>query len=92
MDFAAVINDFVIQLMDIARVNPLISLAVVIILAFLAYRKPAFFFSILGLGLVLALASFFIFSISDPGVSSKNKALQKNLEPQDSFKLPGIKL
>ena len=92
MDFTAIINDLTGRLSEFAKAQPLIALAVLLILAYLMYRKPLFFFSVLILGLVLAGVLYVILSMSAPGVSQKEKLIEKGRVPENSFRLPGMRL
>ena len=90
MDFTAVIKNLIGQISDFAQAKPFIALAVVLIFAYLIYRKPLFFFSVFILGLILVGVLYVIFSISTPGVSKKEKLIQKGREPENSFRPPGM--
>jgi len=90
MDFTAIINNLTGWISEFAKAQPLIAVAVLLILAYLMYRKPLFFFSVLTLGLVLAGVLYLIFSMSSPGISQKEKMIQKGKVPENSFRLPGM--
>ena len=92
MDFAAIIDALMDQVSEIVHANPLLALAVVLILAYLIYRKPLLFLSVVVLGFILAGVLYLITSISSPGVSNKEKMIQKRSEPENSFRPPGILL
>jgi hypothetical protein len=92
MDFIAIIKDLTSRISEFAQANPLIALGVLLILAYLIYRKPLFFFSVLILGLVLAGVLYLILSLSTPGVSQKEKLIKKGRVPENSFRSPGIML
>jgi len=92
MDFTAIINSLTVQISDLARAKPIITLAVLLIVAYLIYRKPLFFFSVFILGLVLVGILYLILSMSTPGVSQKEKLIQKGRAPENSFRPPGMML
>ena len=92
MDFTAIINDLTGRISDFAQAKPLIALAILLILAYLIYRKPLFFISVFILGLILAGVLYLILSMSAPGVSQKEKLIQKGREPENSFRPPGMML
>lgn len=90
MDFTAIINDLTGLIASFAKTQPLIALAVLLILAYLIYRKPLFFFSVLILGLVLAGVLYLILSMSTPGISKKEKLIKEGGLPENSFRSPGM--
>ena len=92
MDFTVIIKDLTGQISVFAQANPLIALAVLLILAYFTYRKPLLFFSVFILGLVLAGVLYVILSVSTPGVSKKEQLIQKGSEPENSFRIPGLML
>jgi hypothetical protein len=92
MDFTAIITDLTGRISEFAKAQPLIALAVLLILAYLMYRKPLFFFSVLILGLVLGGVLYLISSMSAPGISQKEKLIQKGRVPENSFRPPGMML
>ena len=87
MDFTAIINNLTGWISEFAKAQPLIAVAVLLVLAYLMYRKPLFFFSVLILGLLLAGVLYVILSMSAPGVSQKEKLIQKGRVPENSFRL-----
>jgi len=92
MDLAAIINERTEQISDLAHSNPIIAFAVVLIVAYLIYRKPLFFFSVFILGLILAGVLYLILSMSAPGTSQKEKLIKKGEVPENSFRSPGMAL
>lgn len=92
MDFTVIIKDLTGVISEFAKAQPLIAVAVLLILAYLMYRKPLFFFSVLMLGLLLAGILYVILSMSAPGVSQKEKLIQKGSVPENSFRPPGMVL
>ena len=92
MDFTAIINDLTGRISDFAHAKPFIALAILLILAYLIYRKPLFFFSVFILGLILVGVLYLIFSMSTTGVSQKERLIQKGREPENSFSPPGMML
>ena len=92
MDFTAIINDLIGRISDFAQAKPLIALTILLIFAYLIYRKPLFFFSVFILGLLLAGVLYLILSVSTPGISQKQKMIQKGGEPENSFRPPGMLL
>ena len=92
MDFTVIINDLTGPILGLAQANPRIALAVLLILAYLVYRKPVFFSSIFILGLILVVVLYLIIGISNPGVSEKEKMLKQERKPEISLRLPGILL
>ena len=69
MDFAAIISELTDQISEFAQAKPFITLAVLLIVGYLIYRKPLFFFSVFILGLILAGVLYMIMSIASPGLS-----------------------
>ena len=92
MDITAIINDLTGRISSFAHAKPFIALAVLLILAYLIYRKPLFFFSVFMLGLILVGVLYLIFSMSTPGVSQKEKLIKKDRMPENSFRPPGMML
>lgn len=92
MDFTAIINDLTGQISDFVQTKPLISLALLLILVYFTYRKPLIFFSVFILGLILVGVLYLIISMSAPGVLQKEKLIQKGMEPENSFRPPGMML
>jgi len=92
MDIIAIINDLIAGISDFAHAQPIIAFAVLLILAYLLYRKPLFFFSVFMLALILVGVLYLIFSMSTPGVSQKEKLIKKDRVPENSFRPPGMML
>ncbi len=92
MDFTAMVNDLIGRISDLAQAKPFIALAVLLIVAYLIYRKPLFFLSVFILGLILVGVLYLILSISTPGISQKEKLMNKGQEPENRFGLPGMML
>ena len=92
MDVTAIIKNLTGRISEFAQANPLIALGVLLIVAYLIYRKPLFFFSVFILGLVLVGVLYLILSMSTSGVSQKEKLIQKGREPENSFSPPGMML
>lgn len=90
MDFTAIINSLKGIISEFAKAQPLLAVAILLILAYLMYRKPLFFFSVLTLGLILAGVLYLILSMSAPGTSQKEKLIQRGRVPENSFMLPGM--
>ena len=88
MDFTAIINDLTGQISDFAQAKPFISFAVLLILAYLMYRKPLFFFSVFILGLILVGVLYLIMSMSSAGITQKEKLIHKGMERENSFRQP----
>jgi len=88
MDFSAVIIDLAGRISDLAQARPFISLAVLLILAYLIYRKPLFFFSVFILGLILVGVLYLIMSMSASGVTQKEELIHKGMERENSFRQP----
>jgi hypothetical protein len=83
MDYIAVINDLIVRISDFAQAKPILSLAILLFLAYLTYRKPLFFFSVFILGLVLVGVIYLIVSMSTPGVAQKEKLIRKGMDPTE---------
>ncbi len=66
-----------------AHNNPVIVIIIVLGLLFLIYRKPKLFFSLLGLGLVLAGLLYLVMTMAGSG-SEKKKALTHEEEQSDT--------
>ena len=94
MNFVDIIDELIVQISDFAQANPLLSLAILLVAAYLIYRKPAFFFSVFILGLILVGVLYLIGSMSASGVSQKEKLIRKGAEPEPSniFRPPGMTL
>ena len=92
MDYTAIINDLTGQISDFVQAKPFISLALLLIFAYLTYRKPLIFFSVFILGVVLVGVLYLILSMSTPGVSEKEKLIHKGMEPENIFRPPGMML
>jgi hypothetical protein len=60
-----------------SRDNPIIAIAVGLLLFFLMIRKPKFFFSVFFLALLLAGIFFAIMEMASSGVSQKEKVVEK---------------
>ena len=90
MDFTAIINYLTGWISEFAKAQPLIAVAVLLVLAYLMYRKPLFFFSIFILGLILVGVLYLILSMSSSGISQKEKLIKKGMEPENSFRPPGM--
>jgi hypothetical protein len=73
MDFLEIINGII----TFFHAHLLISLAAVILLIFLAWQKPKFFFTVLFIALVLVGVLYLITYISDVGVSHKKELLHE---------------
>ena len=70
-------------IVSFAQNNPIIVIVLVLGLLFFMYRKPKLFFSLLGLGLLLAGLFYLIITISGQG-SEKKKALTHGEEQSDT--------
>ncbi len=92
MDFTTILKDLISQVSVFAQGNPFMALAILLILAYLIYRKPLFFISIFILGLVLISVLYLILSISTPGRAEKEKLIQRGSKPEISFRKPGMML
>lgn len=73
MDFFEIINGII----TFFQAHLLISLAAVILLIFLAWKEPKFFFTVFFIALVLAVVLYLITFISDVGVSHKKELLHE---------------
>ena len=69
MDFSRSTDSIV----SFAQNNPIIVIVLVLGLLFFMYRKPKLFFSLLGLGVLLAGLFYLIISISGQGSEQKKK-------------------
>ena len=92
MDFTAIINELTGLISEFARAKPFIALAILLVLAYLIYRKPLFFISVFIFGVILAGVLYLILSISTPNVSQKEKMIKKEMEPENCFRPPGMLL
>ena len=63
------------------RDNPIIAVAVGLLLLFLLIRKTKLFFFLLFLGLILAAALYFIMGIAETGKATKGKMIEKGTGP-----------
>jgi len=73
MSFGKIINSII----SYYQANPIIAIAVGIIIVFLLWRKPKLFFLTLLISLLLAGVLYLIMDISTTGVSQKEKLLHK---------------
>jgi len=92
VDLTAIINDLIGRISDLAQARPFIALAALLIVAYLIYRKPLFFFSVFILGLILIGVLYLILSMSASGTSQKEKLIKKGEVPENSFRPPGMTL
>jgi len=90
MDFTALISELSGVVSSFAQSHPLITFVVLIILAFLMYRKTVFFISVFTLTLLVAGALYLIISVSNPGISKKEELIKRSL-PENLFRSPGIR-
>jgi multisubunit Na+/H+ antiporter MnhC subunit len=79
MDFSRSVEGIV----SFAQNNPIIVIVLVLGLLFFMYRKPKLFFSLLGLGLLLAGLLYLIMNIAGSG-SEKRKALTHEEEQSET--------
>jgi multisubunit Na+/H+ antiporter MnhC subunit len=70
-------------IVSFAQNNPIIVIVLVLGLLFFMYRKPKLFFSLLGLGLLLAGLFYLIMSMAGSG-SEKKRALTHEEEQSDT--------
>ena len=71
------------SIVSFAQNNPIIVIIIVLGLLFFIYRKPKLFFSLLGLGLLLAGLVYLIMTMAGSG-SGKKKALTHEEEQSDT--------
>jgi hypothetical protein len=79
MDFSGLTSSIV----SFVQNNPIIAIVLVLGLLFFMYRKPKLFFSLLGLGLLLAGLLYLITNMAGSG-SEKKKALTHQEEQSDN--------
>lgn len=79
MDFSRSMDGIV----SFAQNNPIIVIVLVLGLLFFMYRKPKLFFSLLGLGLLLAGLFYLIMTMAGSG-SEKKKALTHEEEQSNT--------
>jgi ABC-type amino acid transport system permease subunit len=79
MDFSRSVEGIV----SFAQNNPIIVIVLVLGLLFFMYRMPKLFFSLLGLGLLLAGLLYLIMNVADSG-SEKKKALTHEEEQSET--------
>ena len=70
-------------IVSFAQNNPVIVIVIVLGLLYLIYRKPKLFFSLLGLGLVLAGLFYLVMTMAGSG-SEKKKTLTHEEEQSDT--------
>ncbi len=93
MDLTDIINELTGVVFDFARTNPLIFFVALAIIVFLIYRKPLFFLTIFGLGLILALVVYLIMDMAASGVSKKQQMIHKEVAPVENiFRPSGLML
>jgi multisubunit Na+/H+ antiporter MnhC subunit len=71
------------SIVSFAQNNPIIVIVLVLGLLFFMYRRPKLFFSLLGLGLLLAGLFYLIMNLAGSG-SEKKKALTPEEEQSDT--------
>jgi ABC-type amino acid transport system permease subunit len=79
MDFSRSVEGIV----SFAQNNPIIVIVLVLGLLFFMYRMPKLFFSLLGLGLLLAGLLYLIMNVADSG-SEKKKTLTHEEEQSET--------
>ncbi|HXX58977.1 MAG TPA: hypothetical protein VEI96_13335 [Thermodesulfovibrionales bacterium] len=65
------------------QAHPLVTVAIALVLAYLLYRRPKFFLSILLLAVILAVMAHFILKAGSSGVSVEEKAINKGSVRQE---------
>jgi hypothetical protein len=71
------------SIVSFAQNNPIIVIIIVLGLLFFLYRKPKLFFSLLGLGFLLAGLLYLVMTMAGSG-SEKKKALTDEEEQSDT--------
>jgi ABC-type polysaccharide/polyol phosphate export permease len=89
MDFSDAISELTGVVSSFAQSQPLITVFILLVIAFFTYRKPVFFVSVLTLGLIVAGTFYFIMSMSNPGVSKKGELIKKSV-PENLSRPSGI--
>ena len=79
MDFSRYTDSIV----SFAQGNPIIAIIIVLGLLFFVYRKPKLFFTLLGLGVLLAGLLYLVMTMAGSG-SEKKKALTQEQEQSES--------
>ncbi len=91
MNLAELFDNLSGSIIDLATSNPIIAIIVLIVLAFLAYRRPKLFLLILLLGAVLMGVIYIVSDLSTSGTSKKEGLIEKSV-PENSFRTPGLRL
>ena len=86
-----IIRELTDPMIDFARTNPIAALIVLIILAYLVYRKPVFFLSLLCLGLLIVGVVYIVMEASSSGVSKKERFIHKDMPVENSIGHSGLK-
>ncbi len=76
-------DSFMDSIVSFIQNNPVIVIVIALGLLFFIYRKPKLFFSLLGLGLVLAGLLYLIMNLAGSG-SEKKKSLTHEEEQSDT--------
>jgi hypothetical protein len=77
MDLSEMVNSVTLFFKD----NPIIAVAVGLLLLFLLIRKPKLFLVLFCLVLLLAAALYLIMDVASIGKTGKEKIIQKGLQP-----------
>jgi hypothetical protein len=77
MDFSQMID----KAISFASGNPIIAVAVALLLIFLVYRDPKFFLKLLLIVIILAGIFYLIMNLASTGTSQKGKMLDKGIHP-----------
>ncbi len=59
--------------------NPLIGIAVLLLLALMIYREPRFFLTVFLIGAVILAVAYLVFDISGVGMSHKETLINKSM-------------
>ncbi len=76
-------DSFMDSIVSFIQSNPVIVIVIALGLLFFIYRKPKLFFSLLGLGLLLAGLLYLIMNLASSG-SEKKKSLTHEEEESDT--------
>jgi hypothetical protein len=82
MTFWSIISEVTRPATSFVQSNPLAAIAVMVVLIFLIYRKPFFFFTVFLVGLLVVGALYLIMSASNSGLSVKERMIRPQAAPQ----------
>jgi Ca2+/Na+ antiporter len=89
---ADIINEIVGSISSFARSNSLVFFVALAVLAFLIYRRPKFFLTLIFLGLLLAGVVYLILQTAASGVAKKQRLIHREVPVENIFRPRGLTL